>query len=205
MSMGRGHGRAGRLPGRVLRGLRPDRNPLRRTCDTVETYLLAGLFVASAAAAPFAAQAASQAAYAAALHAQHEEQAARHVVRAELTQLATPGGGTDVPTAYVPVQATWTSATGVWRTGQVMAPAGTRKDSTVYVWADDAGNLVSPPLLTSQVAGQGDVAAVGAIAGLGALYLCEAVIVRRLVNRHRMAAWDADWVVTARTWNRQRW
>jgi hypothetical protein len=29
--------------------------------------------------------------------------------------------------------------------------------------------------------------------------------VRRVFNRRRMAAWDADWVVTARVWNRQRW
>ena len=49
---------------RVLRGLWPDRNPLRRTTDRVETCLLAGLFVAAAAGAPFAAQAASHAEYA---------------------------------------------------------------------------------------------------------------------------------------------
>ena len=205
MHMGRGHGRVGRLPGRVLRGLRPDRNPLRRTCDRVETYLLAGLFVAAVAAAPFAARAAGEAAFAAARHTQHEEQATRHLVRAELTQRATAAAGMDVLSAYVPVQATWTSATGVRRTGRVMAPAGARKDSGVSVWTDDAGNLASPPLLTSQVAGQGEMAAAGAIAGLGALYLCEAAIVRRMLNRRRMAAWDADWVVTARVWNRQRW
>ena len=47
--------------GRWLHGVRPDRNPLRRTSDRVETYLLAGLFAALAAAAPFAAQSASHA------------------------------------------------------------------------------------------------------------------------------------------------
>ena len=86
-----------------------------------------------------------------------------------------------------------------------MAPAGSRVDSTVKIWTDAEGNLVTPPLLASQVAGQGDMAAIGAVAGLGALYLCEAAIVRRVVNRRRLAAWDADWVVTARAWNRQRW
>jgi len=45
----RGHGR---WPARVLRGLRSDRNPLRRTCDRVEICLLAGLFLASAATTP---------------------------------------------------------------------------------------------------------------------------------------------------------
>jgi len=208
MSMGRRLRRAERkqprLPDRVLRGLRPDRNPLRRTCDRVETYLLAGLFLASAAAAPFAAQAASRAAYAGALRAQQEQLATRHLVPAELTQVTAVSNAGDL-SAYVPVQATWTSVTGVRRAGQLVAQAGSKVGSTVTIWTDAAGNLVTPPLLDSQVAGQGDMAAVGVVSGLGALYLCEVAIVRRVVNRRRMAAWDADWVVTARVWNRQRW
>lgn len=208
MSMGRRLGRAekrqARLPDRVLRGLRPDRNPLRRTCDRVETYLLAGLFLASAAAAPFAAQAASRAAYAGALRAQQEQLATRHLVPAELTQVTAVSNAGDLST-YVPVQATWTSVTGVRRAGQLVAQAGSKVGSTVPIWTDAAGNLVTAPLLASQVAGQGDMAAIGVVSGLGALYLCEVAIVRRVVNRRRMAAWDADWVVTARVWNRQRW
>jgi hypothetical protein len=195
----------GRWLSRVLRGLRPDRNPLRRTCDRVETYLLMALLAASAAVAPFAAQAASHAAYAAALHTQRVQQASEHQVRAELTPLAT---GTDTGyslTGYVPVRATWTSVTGVRHTREVMAPAGTRKGSTVTIWADAAGNVVSPPLLTSQVAGQGQLGAVGGIAGIGALYLCAAVVVRRVLNRRRLAAWDADWRLTGPAWNRQSW
>jgi len=86
-----------------------------------------------------------------------------------------------------------------------MARSGSAAGSAVTVWTDPAGNLASPPLLASQVAGQGDLAAAAAIAGMAALYVCEAVIVRRVTNRRRMAAWDADWVVTARVWNRQRW
>lgn len=190
---------------RLLRGLRPDRNPLRRTCDRMETYLLAGLFVASAAAAPFAAHAASSAVYARGLHAEQVQLATTHEVRAELTQAAGDPNTAYSLSGYVPVEATWRSVTGMRRTGQVMAPGGSPKGSTVLVWTDDAGNLVGPPLLAYQIAGEGQMAAFGAIAGLGALYLCEAAIVRRVLNRRRMAAWDADWVVTAPVWNRQRW
>jgi len=197
--------RQGRWSGRVLRGLRPDRNPLRRTHDRVETYLLTGLFLASAAAAPFAAQAASGAAYAAGRHAQQVELATTHEVRAVLAQLAGGENTSYSLSGYVPVEATWTSAAGVRRTGELLAPAGRGKGSTISVWTDAAGNLVNPPLAASQVAGQGDMGAVAAIAGLGALYLCEAAIVRRVVNRRRLAAWEADWAVTAQVWNRQRW
>jgi hypothetical protein len=190
---------------RVLRGLRPDRNPLRRTHDRIEAYLLAALFAASAAAAPFAAQAASQAAYAGALHAQRTERATERQVRAQLTQFATGTGTGYSLTGYVAAQATWTSVTGARHTGEVMVPAGSKKGSTVTIWASTSGNVVSPPLLTSQVAGQGQAAAAGAIAGICALYLCEAAIVRHVMNRRRLAAWEADWLVTARAWNRQSW
>jgi len=73
------------------------------------------------------------------------------------------------------------------------------------VWTDDAGDLKSPPLESSQVSGQGELAAIGAVTGLGLLCLCALIIVRHAVNRRRMAAWEAAWVGTARVWNRQRW
>lgn len=171
----------------------------------METCLLAGLFAALAAAAPFAAGAASQAAFAGALHARDAQLATSHPVRAELTQPATDMTSGYTLTAYVPVQATWTSPTGIRHAGQVLVPDDSRKGSIVTVWANAAGNLVSPPLLPSQVAGNGDVAALGAITGLGVLYLGSAVVVRGVANRRRMAAWDADWLVTARLWNRQQW
>jgi hypothetical protein len=206
MNTGR-FGRAGNLQGRwyyrLVRGFLPDRNPLRRACDRVETFLLAGLFVAAVAAAPFAAQAASHAAYGGALRVQQGQLAARHQVPAVLTQAA----GSTVSGYFgglIPVQATWTSITGIRHAGQIMAAAGSAKGSTVIVWTDAAGNLSNPPLQPSQVAGQGYMAAFGAIAGVGAAYLCATVITRRVLNRRRMAAWAADWAVTARAWNRQR-
>jgi hypothetical protein len=86
-----------------------------------------------------------------------------------------------------------------------MAPADSTAGTKVSVWTDAAGNLVTPPLLPSQVAGQGDMAAIGAVTGLGAIYLCEVAIIRGVIYRRRMAAWDADWEITAQVWNRQRW
>jgi hypothetical protein len=209
MRLGRRSGRAragqGRWCVRVVRGLLPDRNPLRRTSDRVQVYLLAGLFVASAAVAPFAAQAASHAAYAAALRAEQAQQAASYQVRAVLTQAASSSLSPYADVSYVPVQATWTSVTGVRHSGQVMAPAGSARGSAVTVWTDATGDLTSPPLQPSQVIGWARVAAVGAIAAIGLLYLSVVVIVRRLLYRRRMAAWEAEWEVTARLWNRQRW
>jgi hypothetical protein len=196
----------GRWLNRFVRGRRPDRNPLRRKSDRVETYLLAGTLAAGIAGAPFAAQAAGHAAYAAALRVERAQHAASHQVRATLLQ---PAGSTTangfVLDAYVPTRARWTSVTGVVRTGQLMAAVGTSKGATVTVWTNTSGALVASPLEPSQVASQADMAATGAIAGIGLCYLCQAVVIRRVLNRRRMAAWDADWTLTEPTWNRQRW
>jgi nitrate reductase gamma subunit len=75
----------------------------------------------------------------------------------------------------------------------------------VGVWTDAAGHLADSQLTDDQVAGQADLAETGTIIGMAALFGCEMLIVRRVINRRRMAAWDADWAVTGPAWNRQRW
>jgi hypothetical protein len=172
----------------------------------VETYLLAGLFLASVATAPFAAQAASDAAYQAALHAQQAQLAARHEIPAVLTTVAQSKVSGYALQSDVAVNASWTSPAGATVTGQVLAPAGSPKGTKVLVWTDAAGNLTSPPLLDTQVTGQGEVAAIATVVGIGVLFLTEAAVVRHLIYRRRMAAWEADWQVTARAWNHhQSW
>lgn len=197
--------RQGRWYGRALRGLRPDRNPLRRTVDRVEAFLLAALFVAAAVSAPFAARAASGVAYASALRAEQAQVASIHQVRAVLAQPAPSASDGYTVTSLVPVQAAWTSVTGTRRSGQVLAPAGSPKGTAVTVWTDAGGDLTSPPLQLSQVAGQAEVAAAGAVVAIVLLWLSGSVIARYVLNRRRMAAWEADWIVTSRVWNRQRW
>ncbi len=188
-----------------MRGLCPDRNPLRRTSDRVETSLLVGLFVATAAGAPFAVHAASDTAYGAALRTEQTQVATRHEVRAVLTQAAGSTASAYTLSTEVPVRASWTSAAGVKRTGEILALAGSAKGSEVTIWTDARGDVTSPPLQLSQVAGQGQVAALGAIVGIAALFLSETALVRYVMNRRRMAAWDADWAVTAQAWNHQSW
>jgi hypothetical protein len=172
----------------------------------METYLLGGLLAAGIAGAPFAAQAADHATYATLLRAEQGQRATWHQVKAELLQQA---GNTSVNgfqfDIRVPVQVRWTTVTGVPRTGQLMVPVGTPRGTTVTVWTDSSGALVDPPLQPGQIADQADLAAVGAVAGIGILYLCEAAIIRQVLNRRRMAAWDADWTLTEPMWNRQRW
>jgi hypothetical protein len=189
---------------RAIRGARPDRNPLRRGTDRLETCLLVGLFTVMAVLTPFAVRLAGHASYAAAMQARQEQLADRHQVRAVLTKDAGPVSGYSI-TAYVLTPATWTSVTGVHRSGDVPAAPGSHKGTPISVWTDGNGYLDSPPLAASEAASQADAARVGVIVAGGVVFITGAAAIRQLVNRRRMAAWDADWVATAPTWNRQSW
>lgn len=168
----------------------------------MEAGLLAGLLAAAIAGAPFAAHAASQAAYESALQVQHEQQATRQVEQAVLVTAAPSTAAYAAANAYVLVPAKWKSATGVPGSGELPAPAGSAKGTKIPVEVDNAtGQLTSEPLDAAQVAGQGDAAMVGTIAGLVVLYTAGAAAIRTVTNRRRMAAWDADWLVTSRTWH----
>jgi hypothetical protein len=186
---------------RLIGGWRLDSNPLRRRSDRVEACLLGGLFAASVAAAPFAAQAASHWAAAGAVQAGHAKEAARYQVRAELLEPADISTITDSYGTQVAAPARWTSVTGVVRVGEVMARAGSPKGTTLTVWTDASGALTGPPE-PGQVSAQAEGMAVAAVAGIGVLYLGEAAVVRLVLHRRRMAAWDADWTLTEPTWKR---
>jgi hypothetical protein len=189
---------------RAIRGARPDRNPLRRGIDRLETGLLVGLLVALAVVTPFAARLVGHASYLSSLHERQEQVATRHEVKAVLTANAGPVTGYSL-SAYVLTPATWTSFGGVARSGEVPAAPGTPKGTAITVWTDANGYLDSPPLALSEVASQADAATIGVVVAAGVFYITAAAAIRQLANRRRMAAWDADWVTTAPMWNRQRW
>jgi hypothetical protein len=186
---------------RVVRGLWPDRNPLRRRLDRVEGVIVAGLAVAFLAGAPLAAAAAWHYACSYGAHTAHAQQAAWHQVPAVLLATAPTTGYT----GYQPmVRARWTAPDGAPRTGTVPAQPGERAGSTVMVWADPAGQLTGPPLQAQQVRGQAFLAAILAPIVLGLLLLFTGQLASFLLGRRRLAAWDAEWRATGPQWTRQR-
>ena len=115
------------VPSGWLRGLWPDHNPLRRTCDRAEAAMVAGLIAAFLIAAPVAGLIAGQWAYRASLHAGHAQQAAHHRVTAVLlasAPAAVPTG--DGKQAWPRVPARWAVPGGAPRTGALPAPPGAR-------------------------------------------------------------------------------
>jgi len=204
-----GAGRAGRKSrtswaGRTWRRMRLDRNPLRRRSDRVEAFIFGGLLVAAAAGAPVAAVTGGHWALASAQQAARIERETSHQVRAVL--LAVPGtspSGYSV-TATVAAQARWTTPAGTTRTGEIPVPAASFRGEFYTIWTDSTGGLTHAPMTAAQISDEGTFGTVLAVV----LTLMTAGVVagftRLVVNRRRIAAWDADWAVTAPMWTRQR-
>ncbi len=184
----------------VVRGLWPDRNPLRRSLDRVEGVVVTGLAVAFLAGAPLSVVAAAHAAYGTAARIARTQQAEWHQVSAVLLS--------SIPVAiegYQPaVRAMWTAPDGTRRTGMVPAPNVTRAGGTVRVWVDAAGWLTGPPLQPAQVEGQVVLAALLAPVALGIVLLCAGQLIHFLLARRRLAAWETEWQVVEPRWTRRR-
>jgi len=188
--------RAARL-GRFVRGRRPDRNPLRRGSDRVETAVLALLVIVFLVAAPFAALASGSWALARAHQAQLAERASLYQVPALVLKLEAPsGGGWGDPGA----QARWTAHDGKVITGEIIVPLGTEDGATQQLWTTRDGQVTNPPLEDSQVTGQAYVAEGFSVFTLAVLLAITGLVTRWTLDKRRMAAWDAEWRATGPRW-----
>jgi hypothetical protein len=189
---------------RVVRGLWPDHNPLRRTLDRVEGVIVGLLAVAFLAGAPLAAVATGHAVRGYGARAASTQRAAWHQVPAVLLT-SVPAGGHGYAYAYQPTApARWSAPDGTRRAGAVPAPWGARVGATVRVWVDAAGRLTGPPLQPSQVDGQAVVAATFAPLALGVIMLCVGQLVHAVLTRRRLVGWEADWRATGPRWSMPR-
>jgi hypothetical protein len=195
------HGRpVGRWPGRMLRGLRFDRNPLRRRSDRVETLLLGVLIAVFAIGTPLAAHAAGGWAHAAAERQARAQQTRLHRVPATLLQAA-PAWDVNGAGSYPDTQARWTAAAGQVRTGWIFVPSGGSKGSTVSIWISQSGQPSNPPLQPGQIQGQAEMAGGAAVTVLAIVLLTSGLLARRALDRRRMAGWDAEWLAIGPRWS----
>jgi len=188
-----------------LRGLWPDHNPLRRTSDRVEAAIVATALIVFLVGAPLVALFAGHWAAAAAHRVQRDQQGSWHQVTAVL--LANASSTVDIGYGAVDtseVRARWTMPDGTVRTGDVSAPAAARKGSTVRIWVDQSGAVTGPPLRPQQATGQAVLATVVAPFVLGTVLICATSLALQLLDRRRLAAWDADWQATGPRWNTHR-
>lgn len=197
--MRRWRARGAWLP-RLVRRWRPDGNPLRRTSDRMEAALLAILIAAFLCGAPLAGIAAGRAAAASSMRAEHA-QAGWHQVAAVLLQQAP---GKSDPLFQAPLEpmvpARWKAPDGTLRTGEIYAPKGAAAGSTVFVWTDRSGRLTALPLQRGAVVEDVALAASLATMAVAVVLAVLGLLTRWVLDRRRLAAWDARWRATGPQW-----
>jgi hypothetical protein len=189
----------------VVNGLRPDGNPLRRSVDRLESILVLGLLAVFLVATPLIAFGVGRWTWDSAAATARTEQAAWHRVSAVVLR-GVPAPRNDpygaIYLAQVPVR--WITQDGKTHTGQVTAETGVRTGATVTVWTGSSGQLTGPPLGHAQIVHQAAFAGLMSVLGFSVLLAVTALVIRRMLQRRRMAAWDAEWRATGPSWSNYR-
>jgi hypothetical protein len=95
----------------------------------------------------------------------------------------------------------WT-ADGRAHVGSIPAPAGTRAGTTVPVWLSRSGQ-VQVPLTAAGARDRIIIAASLALALLAALLTGLTLLGRRVLDRRKLAGWEAAWLSVGPQWSRQ--
>jgi hypothetical protein len=168
---------------RLARRLGLDGNPLRRRTDKIEACLAALTLVVFLMGAPVLAVVAGRAWV--------TGHSARQV-SAVLLQAAPPATGL--------VPARWIAPDGRMRAGEIPVSHGLAAGRAVSLWVNAAGSPTGPPLNHGAVLGREAMAAVFVPIGLGWVLLCLVEVVRWVLDRRRLAGWDAAWDAVGPQW-----
>ena len=163
--------------------------------------MLGVLLAAFLAGAPLAAHIAGSWTYATSAREARVQQTALHLVPATLLQAAQPWAASQYG---ADANARWQAPNGRVVTGQVFVPSGAAAGSTVMVWVNEAGQLTESPLNASQVTSRAELSEGLGVAGLAMVLLLIGCLVRWVLDRRRLAAWDADWLATGPRWSSRR-
>ncbi len=199
-----GH-RTDRWLSRAARRLGFDRNPLRRGTDRVEAILRLILVIVLVAAVPAAAVTVGRRSDQVARHRAQAQRSADHLVAAVLLRKAPAAGNSDPSTSLQGgrVPARWQLPGRPPRPGEVFATAGAPKGSTVRIWTDPAGAITDPPLGRQQIVGDVCVAVMAACLVAWLVLLAAWELGRRVLDRRRLTAWEAEWRANGPLWNRR--
>ncbi|WP_086749293.1 Rv1733c family protein, partial [Streptomyces scabiei] len=120
-------------------------NPLRRTSDRIESWVLRFLMVVLLFGLPAASLSAGRTAYESNMDTVRAQAAERHQVTARLLSDA-EGAGDGAEGALQPTRVRWTDNEGEERTGTALVKSGTAKGSTARIWLDREGAVAHPPM-----------------------------------------------------------
>jgi hypothetical protein len=174
-----------------LRRLSPGPGALRRPVDRWESAVWLAALVVLLTAIPCA-LAVGSVVHGHELALSSAQSAQRTPVTAVLSENAPPIQQRGVPPTTVLALARWRSG-GVERTDRIAVRPGSPAGQRVSIWVDRSGHQVGRPLTAEQAQWQGAMAVVDTLAAVVALLTVALILVRRRLNRTRLAAWEAEW------------
>ncbi|MFE7644860.1 Rv1733c family protein [Streptomyces phaeoluteigriseus] len=166
------------------------RNPLKRRSDTVEAWVVLGAWTLTVLCGVLAGWAAARSV---------EQSLARERVEwrpvaGRLTERA-PGKATAHSSERVWAEVGWTGPDGSAHAGQARVVPGSAAGTTVTVWTDRRGRMVTEPATAAQARVRASL--VGGLAGVtvAVLPLAGGRYLRGRLERRRMDRWGVEWAL----------
>jgi hypothetical protein len=184
---------------RFARGLGLGRNPLRRRSEALEARVVLGLLAAFLVSAPLLGIAAGRWADHAGLREQRQQRDWQQVS----ATLLRPAPGEMIIAYGAWALARWTAPDGQVRTGDIAVTGNGWTGGKVSMWVDRQGWPTGPPLSHQQLADRAIGAAVLAPVGLALLLSGIGLLVHYLLNRRRLAGWEAAWASIGPHWTKR--
>ena len=165
--------------------------------------MIAGLLVIFLVASPLVAVATAHLAYGASLRELHAQDSWRQVT-ATLVQNAADSSAT-TGSAWAPfAEARWTAPDGHAWHGIIAVDGSARAGQHVTIWVDGAGQLTMSPQPRIGAVLSAVTVGLSAPAFLALLLILAGWIVRLVLNRRRLAAWESEWSAVEPRWRSPR-
>lgn len=185
---------------RLTRALGSDHNPLRRRSDLMAAWLVPAAVAVFLILGPLVAAGAIVWAHAANATARDAGRQLHPVPAVVLQSVPGPvftDGGANSWLTWTPAR--WTEG-GEAHVGLIPAVSGTSAGATVPVWLDRSGQVRTPPLTPAQAGDRVQIAAASALAALAVVVAGLGLLGRSVLNRRRLAAWEAEWRMVGARW-----
>jgi hypothetical protein len=178
-------------------------NPLRRGTDRLAAAIVLALSTVFAVCAPILAVTAARLTHQDGL-AQQRAERSWHQVSAVALQPAAAADQYADQWEDLGVLARWVGPDGIKRVGEVPAPAGLAAGQQVRIWVDGSGAQTPPPLSARQLRTRVTGVAALMVTVLAAVLLLLGRLAHWLLDRRRLADWEAAWALVEPQWNKQR-
>jgi uncharacterized membrane protein YphA (DoxX/SURF4 family) len=110
------------------------------------------------------------------------------------------GHGANLWTVWEPAR--WT-VDGRQHTGSIPVASGSVAGSTQTVWLNSQGRVQVPPLTSARLSAAVQAATLMALGGLAVVIGFLTLLTRWILERRRLASWQAEWVTVGPIWTHQ--